>query len=1069
MFALALWLGTWAHGQTSGGSILGTVTDDSGARVPGVAVTIRNVATGITRSVQSDATGRYRAPNLDPGLYEVRAELTGFRTAVRQGIQVTVAAEVVADLSLQVGTVTEQVVVTSEAPLIETTSAALSGLVDDKKIRDLPLNGRSFEQLAFLQPGVTPYYRGNATRATDQGEGTKFSVSGSRVDSNSFLLDGTNIADQSNATPGSAAGQLLGVEMLQEFRILTGNYSAEYGRYSGGIITAASKAGTNQLHGNLFYFHRNDNLDARDFFEQQKGEFKRNQFGGTIGGPILRDRTFFFGGYEALRERKGIPNVAIVPDANAHAGCLPGSGTQGNCPSGLRSVGVAPRVQPFLDLYPLPNGDLFGDGTGEFISSPTRPIREDYTMARIDHQFSDSDFLFVRYNFDDATLSDPDEFPTFTVDSLTRAQYVTVGAKRIFSPTILNEFRAGFSRNYSDQKNTPLFDVTDDLLFVPGTQLGLITFRSPAITTFGGGQGYPRRFGHNVWQLGDDMTVSRGSHTFKMGFLYERTQSNSTLSRDFGGRYTFEGLQNFLGATAAEISADIPGTDAVRGWRQHLLGFYFQDDFQVRSNLTLNLGLRYEFATVPTEVNGKIANFPNPLTDTAPHLGDPWFEGSYKDFAPRVGLSWDPWGNGKTAIRAGFGMYFDHLVAQPLNRAMSRVPPFQLSLRLTGAAAQFPRVDPSRLVAPPLTSLTSYNLQNKMFDPTKIGYSFSIQQEILPRTMVNVAYAGAHSYHQLVGNNGNNRLPSPIPAGQTRTGKFFLSSSPRRNPNLGQLQFMITPEGSSTYHSLQLSLNRRFSNGLQLQASYTHSKFLADSEAVFGRGIDVGGTVPQDPDNIGAERSLSSFDIRNYFAFNYTYDLPLARNLTGVAGKVLSGWQLNGILGLANGTPVNMLSGFSRSRNGATGTQVTDRPDLLPGFEGKNLTEGVSAGCTGFPAGPVGTPDRYVDLCAFGLPPAGFYGNLGRNTIISPGLANFDFAVMKNLSLTESKSLQFRFEFFNLFNRANLNRPGPPQEGTRILEASSSDPLGARIASASAIQSTITDPRRIQLGMKFTF
>src|SRR5437867_8499485 len=327
VFALLV-CGMLAYGQNTAGTILGATSDQSGARLPGVTVTITHLETGIVRSVTTDEQGRYRATGLSLGNYEVKAELSGFRTEVRKGIQLTVAAEVVVNLSLSVGTVSEQVQVTGEAPLVEITNATLSGLVDDKKIRDLPLNGRSFEQLAFLQPGVTPYFRGR--RDTDQGEGTKMSVSGSRVDSNSFLMDGTNINDQSNNSPGSASGNLLGVEMLREFRVLTTAYSAEYGRYSGGIITAVSKSGGNEFHGNLYEFHRNDNLDARNFFDRKSKpddprlpEFKRNQFGGTIGGPIVRDRTFFFGGYEGLRQRKGLSRLAVVPNADAHRGILP--------------------------------------------------------------------------------------------------------------------------------------------------------------------------------------------------------------------------------------------------------------------------------------------------------------------------------------------------------------------------------------------------------------------------------------------------------------------------------------------------------------------------------------------------------------------------------------------------------------------------------------------------------------------------------------------------------------------------------------------------------------------------
>ncbi len=453
IFALLFW-GISAYGQNTAGTILGTTSDQSGARLPGVTVTITHLETGIVRSVTTDEGGRYRAPGLGLGNYEVKAELAGFRTEVRKGIQLTVAAEVVVNLSLGVGTVSEEVQVNGEAPLVETTSATLSGLVDDKKIRDLPLNGRSFETLAFMQPGVTPYFRGR--HDTDQGEGTKMSVSGSRVDSNSFLLDGTNINDQSNNTPGSASGNLLGVEMLREFRVLTTAYSAEYGRYSGGIITAVSKSGGNELHGNVYEFLRNDHLDARNFFDRKSKpddprlpSFKRNQFGATLGGPIVHDKTFFFGGYEGFRQRKGLARVAIVPNADAHRGILPCprvrptagfTGSQAPCDNADTStymVNVNPSVRPFLDLYPLPNGADFGDGTAQLFSNPKQPIDEDYTAGRVDHNFSNSDSFFARYTFDRAILNNPTQYPTLTVDALTKSQYVTLAARgrsRDFKP-----------------------------------------------------------------------------------------------------------------------------------------------------------------------------------------------------------------------------------------------------------------------------------------------------------------------------------------------------------------------------------------------------------------------------------------------------------------------------------------------------------------------------------------------------------------------------------------------------------------------------------------------------------
>jgi carboxypeptidase family protein/TonB-dependent receptor-like protein len=1039
------------QGQTTGGSLSGVISDQSSARLPAATVTITNLDTGISRSLQSDTAGRYKAVDLELGNYEVRAELAGFRTAIRRGIQLTVAENAVVDLTLSVGEVTEQVEVTAEAPLVDTTSATLSGLVDDKKIRELPLNGRSFEQLAFLQPGVIPFLRG--VHAVDQGAGTKFSVGGSRYDANSFLVDGININDQSNSTPGSAAGVMLGVEMLREFRVLTSNYGAEYGRYSGGVINAATKSGTNELHGSLFYFHRNDNLDARNFFDQGSNppEFKRNQFGGTVGGPIRRDKTFFFGGYEGLRERLGLSNSAIVPNAAAHAGTLPDPAT-----GQLRTVAVDPSVKPFLDLYPLPNGKDLGDGTAQFFSSPSKPTREDYTTVRLDHKFSDSDFFFARYTFDDSNVAEPTAYPSISINHITRAQNAAVEEKRIFSPQLLNAARVGFSRSFGMDANHPLFDVTPSLLFVPGQQLGLITFRGTGITTFGGGSGAPRIFGHNVWQVSDDVTLTRGSHSLKTGMLFERYDSNATLARTFGGQYFFNTLADFLSARPSEFDADIPGTDNVRGWRQSLLGFYVQDDVQARSNLTFNLGLRYEFTTVPTEVHGKLANWRHPLTDTQATVGEPWFQGTKKDFSPRIGFSWAPRSDGKTAIRGGFGIFFDHLIAMPLNRAMSRIPPFSLSAAVT-TAPQFPRYDLTQVQGNP-RAITSYALDYHMKDPTKLSWNFSVQQEIARQTVFTAAYVGSHSYHLVAANNGNDALPAILADGS----KFFAAGLPRRNPSIGQLQFFITPDGNAFYHSLQLSFNRRFSRGLQLQASYTFSKNLNDSDGVLSRTVDTDqGIVPQDPDNRRADRGPAVFDIRNVLSFNYSYELPVARNLAGVAGKFLSGWQLNGITSMQSGTPVTAWVGFSRARNLASGSQITDRPNLRPGFS-NDPTGGVSAGCAGIPAGArLGGPDRYFDACAFTLQDAGFYGNLGRNTIIAPGLVDFDASLVKNTPFLENKNLQFRAEFFNVFNHANFNRPSV----TRIFANAAGDHIG----SSGIITSTLGSSRQLQFGLRITF
>ncbi|MBC7911743.1 MAG: carboxypeptidase regulatory-like domain-containing protein, partial [Pyrinomonadaceae bacterium] len=381
-------------GQTTTANISGTVKDESGALLPGVTVTAKNLETGLTRTMVTDTEGRYHISQLTPANYEIQTTSSGFQTAIRTGIDLTVGREAVVNLTLKVGEVTAKVVITGEAPLVETTRSEISSVVDDKKIRDLPVNGRSYDQLVLLQPGIVFYP--NAARDLQYGSGVKFSAFGARPHSNLFLVDGTDINDQADFTPGSAAGMVLGIETLREFKVLSSNYGADYGRKSGAVVVAVTKSGTNSFHGNLFGFIRNDNLDARNFFDQQKPEFKRNQFGGTFGGPILQDRLFFFGGYEGLREILGLSTVTVVPNALAHTGCLPDA----TAPGGIRCFPVNPRVKPYLDLFPLPNGRDNGDGTADYISSAARVTGEDNFTIRVDHKLSDKDSYFVRYTYD---------------------------------------------------------------------------------------------------------------------------------------------------------------------------------------------------------------------------------------------------------------------------------------------------------------------------------------------------------------------------------------------------------------------------------------------------------------------------------------------------------------------------------------------------------------------------------------------------------------------------------------------------------------------------------------------
>jgi hypothetical protein len=1022
------------HAQTTSGSIFGTVRDESGAYLPGVTVEAKNLETGITRSVATNAEGRYSITQLSPSVYELQAALNGFRTAVHTGITLTVGQEAPLDLTLRVGEVKARVVVMGEPSLVETSRAGLSALVDDKKIRDLPLNGRSYEQLVLLQPGVVFYP--NSDKALQFGAGTKFTAFGSRPHSNLFLIDGTDINDQADFTPGSAAGTLLGVETLREFQVLTSSYGAEYGRKSGAVVVAVTKSGTNSLRGNLFHFLRNDNLDARNFFDQaRKPEFKRNQFGGTLGGPLIKNRLFIFGGYEGLREALGLSNLTVVPTADVHRGCVPVAGSPGQ----LLCPGVAAKVKPYLDLFPLPNGADHGDGTADYFSSPTRHTREDNFTVRSDYQISESQAFFVRYTFDDADVLLPDsKIPIFGQSLRSRYQYLTLEAKSTLSPQMLNVFRFGYNRSYSDSQAFQTIGETPELAFVPGQKfIGNINIDSLATSAFDGSFGppaaLPRTFAYNLFQYSDELTYTKGAHFIRVGASVARNQLNVKESALIPrGQYNFRTIEDFLKGVSYQFRAEAPGSDTQRAWRQTIFGFYAQDDFKVRHNLTFNLGLRHEFVTTPHEIHGKSSALVN-LTDSDVTPGPIWQRNpSLKDLAPRVGLAWDPFGDGKTSVRAGFGLYYDLPISYFYSIQGSRTFPFHY----TGTIANpsFPNAA-GGLFQPSARTLVVFN--KDLSTPTKISYHLTLQREVGYNTVVSLGFVGANGYHLVRHEEANHFIPTIQPDGR----RFYPTNAPRVNPNFNTIR-MASTDANSSYQAMQAGVNRRFRQGLQFQVSYTLSKSIDNNSGPWGTDIRNQESFVEDPYDLGADRGLSGFDSRHVLSFNYTYDIPFGGRLTGLPGALLKGWQVNGITTLASGQPFTVVSSSNRGRTYPGTTR--SRPNLRTGANPNPI---------------LGGPDLYFDPLAFELQPAGFTGNLGRNTLIGPGLANSDLSLVKLFKLSEHRSLQFRAEAFNVFNRANFGIP------LRVLF----DARGNRIGSAGKIQNTVTPSRQIQFGLKFAF
>ncbi|MBI2822910.1 MAG: TonB-dependent receptor [Acidobacteria bacterium] len=1011
--------------QVTTATIVGTVSDESAAVLPGVSVTARNLATRVSRTVVTDDEGRYRAPNLPLGEYEVEALLSGFQTGVRSGITLTVGREAVVDFRLRVGEITERVTVTGEAPLVETTRSHLADLIDQRKIEELPLNGRSYTQLALLQPGVTTL--GSSSFSSITGGGAKLSIAGARSTNTYFYLDGTDIKDAYGHTPGSAAGQTLGVDTIREFSVLVTSFGAEFGG-SGGVINSITKSGTNELHGSVFEYHRNSALDARNFFDRgaDPPPFRRNQFGFTVGGPIRKDRTFFFGSYEGLRERLTTTAIANVPTAAVRQGSLPDG-----------PVSINPAVRKYLDAMPLPNGRIFNNGSGEFISDQRRPIDEDYFMVRVDHQVGASDSLFVRYTFDDAARTQPLAHPQFFVTAETRYQYLTVEENRILSPAWLNTFRFAFNRSKGgDINQVQGLDSSFNIIDLPGRIPPALTV--PVITAWGPSLAADRFSVLNTFQFTDKLTYTAGRHSIRTGVDIYRYQLNGQNEPRLHGRLVFNSYRDFLEGRVVSFEFLFPGTGIPRGFRQTDLAFYLQDDFQVLPHLTLNLGLRWEYVTVPTEVKGRISNLRDPLRDSANTVGDPFFKVSKNNLGPRIGFAWDPFGSGKTSVRAGFGVFH-----QQMTYVNWRLPALQNSpFLLRAQVLRPPGFPPTINLSGPLPPEQPAPMQFDPNTPYMLQYNLTVQRQLAGEVVIAASYVGSHGAHLGRLQNVNIARFTLLPDGR----KFWPQNSPRFNPAFGSIDLRQFDTNSS-YDSLQVRANKRFSGGLQLQGAYTYAKNLDEAigqEAFSGGGWDA---VSMDPFDRSRDRGRSSWDLRHNFVFNFSYDLPFGANRRGAASWLLSGWQTHGILNLNSGVPASVTVSFNRSRNLNTPSVAApvERPDLKPGSTNNPVRGGA---------------DQYLDAAPFQLHEAGTLGNVGRNTVTGPGLATFDLSLLKKIRTSEQSQVQFRFEFFNLFNRANFNLPN----GSVFTSAA-----GVPSGSFGRITSTRTTSRQIQIALKFLF
>ena len=1060
LIALVLCSMPWAAAQTTSATLAGTIVDETQAVLPGVEIMVTNLGTSAVRTAISGDSGGYRVSDLAPGDYEIEAQLPGFQTAVRSGIKLTVGRSATLNLTLSVGQVTERVVVTGDAPLVDTLTSTLRGLVDEKTISDLPLNGRSFEQLAMLQAGVVAYYgQGDPTGTGITGSGQRMSVGGARPTSNNFMMDGTNIQSTSSATPGSVAGGVnLGVEAIKEFEVLTSTYDATYGRNAGAVINVVTKSGTNTIHGSIFEFHRNSVLDAKNFFDRVGEEippFKRNQYGFSLGGPIVKDKIFLFGSYEGFRERLGLSAVATVPTTDGRQGIGVGPGDT--------DLTVNPGVVKYMNLYPQPNGRDFGDGTGEYLSSPSRVLDEDYLVIRYDHIVSDADSFFVRYTCSCSGLrTSPSTIGIYNGFNESRRQYVTIEEKHIFSPSALNTFRFGLNRSY-DSGTDEVADASLEL--IPGTNRFFLNFSaqvtggSASLSSLGpGGFG---KFAWNSFQFGDDFHYTKGRNSIRVGVALDRINHNFTNASFYGGRYSFNDFPSFVVGKARTFQGYLPGSNIFRGMRSTLIGLYVQDDFRWNSRLTLNLGLRFEMMTEPSEVNGVQSQLKNVL-DPDVTVGAPYFERPDAVIHPRIGLAWDLMGDGKTSLRIGAGMFNDTLAGSFwVNSAVNSRPFNVVGTQRNPDPSVFP--DGYSLISGGGRLSIIRNAPDSQL-PTRTQWNVTLQQELFTDTVLTIAYTGAFGRHHVRTGEANTSYPTgtvngkPVWCTDPEAGCVSNKkpSNQRRNPNFGYILTHNT-DANSSYNSLQVTLRKRYSNGLQFLGSYTWGHSIDAGSQQWG---SEGRNNPQNSTSLYDRKfdmGDSIFDVRNSFSFNAIYELPFANNLDGAAKHILGGWEVNSILVLSGGNPTTIITGFNRSRS--VDTRNPDRPNLKSGFSG-NPNSGFSAGCGKITAGTqLGTPDLWFDPCAFELPLEGTLGDLGRSTVRGQGVVQLDFGLSKRFEIKEGIGGQFRAEFFNIINRANFAHPS-----ASIFTGS-----GGRRGNTGRISRTVTTSRQIQFALKFTF
>lgn len=1067
-------------------ALSGVITDGSGSAIAGATVTASEDDTGVRRVTQADPEGRYYLAELAVGAYTITVVKPGFQTALRTGVQLAVSQRARVDVALTVGAVAEQVTVNGDVSPVAPTTTDLSGLVRDTQLRDLPLNGRSYDLLTQLNPGVVNFTweKTGGIGISNSTTANMFAVSGNRPQQNLFLLNGVEFtgAAENNMTPGGASGQLLGIDAVQEFNILRDSYGAEYGKKPGGQITIVTKSGTNQWQGAGFEFLRNSAMDAANYFDAAgPPPFERNQFGGTVGGPLRTGHTFVFGSYEGFLQSLHQTSVAFVPDAQARADAAPIVKTMGL----LNLWPVAPAGAPDFPVTAK------GDGVAEVTGSPLQTIHEHFGNTRLDQVLSPGSTISAVYTIDDSGSTTATPLDPYSTDLLTlREQVFSVQDTHVFSPTLLNTARFGFSRAgyFFTGEPTPGTPAAGVSGFLGGLPVGAVVVGGSQASNpqaqlglAGSNNGSNLRVARTLFTLSDDVTLSRGRHEIRLGGWLQPFRSNETLALSQYGQLTFSGLPNFLAGTASFLYDPTPSPMA---WRSVFAAGYVEDVFHARQDLTLSLGLRNEYSSGWNEANTLAANYAlsgtgpvcasQPASNVClPAIGSSVFGVNRATVLPepRLAAAWQPSFDHSMVVRAGAGVYRDlqDALGYRADQNAPSNPTYTIgSTSLTNIFG--PAGTPIAPTAPPPTSplalLVPGGVQPDLQTPMLVEYSVRVERTLPANTTLTVGYVGSRGYHEIVGVDANAPAPvvcpaAPCPstfpttinpatglpafgalAGQpVPAGTFYTPTSAKPNPALANTWTWMS-EGRSTYNALEVDVDHRLSKGVAIRGVYTLASAMDDGDSLNATAANNAVALLSNPYDPMADWGPATYDVRHAASINAIWMLPWTNN------AFVRGWSLNSIVTLQSGFPFTPQLSYNPANNGDTRNPV--RPFLNPAFSGPIVT---------------GNPAQWFNPAAFIAPPSNsnFYGNVPRDAYRGPGLASWDLSTMKDLPLHGRTSLQLRLEIFNLLNRANFNTPNLI---SNILQAAPNATFSEVSPTAGQVTSTSTPSRQLQIGLK---